>query len=104
MTNYKLRYLPTFYNDLAQITNYIAEELKNAAAAIRLVNNVEVAIQERLIAPLSFEAYKSHKKRPYSYYRIYIRNYIVFYVVIDDVMEVRRLIYKKRDIEKELDM
>ena len=50
--------------------------------------------------PLSFEQFKSKKNRKDTYYRIYVGNYTVFYVVIDDVMEVRRLIYGKRDLDK----
>jgi len=97
MSDYKLRYLPVFYDDLEQVTNYITDKLKNAPAAVRLVDDIEAAIKKRLAAPASFEVYESYKKRPRPYYRIYIRNYIVFYVVIDDVMEVRRLLYKKRN-------
>ena len=48
--------------------------------------------------PLSFEPYKSIKHRNDNYYRIYVGNYTVFYVVIDDVMEVRRFIYSARDL------
>ncbi|GHV79520.1 hypothetical protein AGMMS49944_13110 [Spirochaetia bacterium] len=29
----------------------------------------------------------------HKYYRIYVKNYTVFYVVIDDTMEVRRFMY-----------
>ena len=43
--------------------------------------------------------YPSTRKRLHPYYRFYVGNYMVFYVVIDDVMEVRRLLYKSRDIE-----
>lgn len=32
------------------------------------------------------------------YYRIDVRNFAVFYVVINDTMEVRRLLYSKRDM------
>lgn len=40
------------------------------------------------------------------YYRIYVKNYIVYYVVIDDkgsdkIMEVRRFLYNKQN-QKEL--
>ena len=50
--------------------------------------------------PLSFELYRSPKKSADTYYRIYVGNYTVFYVVIDDVMEVRRLIYSARDFDR----
>ena len=100
--SYKLRYLRIFEQDLIAITNYITNVLKNEDAAIRLVDDVERAILKRLDNPTSFEPYPSLKKRDYPYYRIYVRNYVVFYVVIDDVMEVRRIIYGSRDIDRYL--
>ncbi len=50
----------------------------------------------------SFEPYHSARERKYLYYRIYIGNYVVYYVVIDDVMEVRRILYNKRNEKDKL--
>ena len=102
---YKLRYLPLFEQDLLDTVNYIStfsvisKVLKNEEAAMRLINDVETAILARLNNPVAFEQYHSRKKREYPYYRIYVRNYVIYYVVIDDVMEVRRLLYGARNIE-----
>jgi hypothetical protein len=63
------------------------------------VEETEKAIQERLFAPLSFKSYDSKKERKHKYYRIYIKNYTVFYVIIDNVMEVRRFMYSRRDVD-----
>lgn len=93
---YKLRYLPLFEQDLIQTISYITNVLKNTDAAEKLVNDIEDAIQERLEYPLAFEPFPS-KKRDYPYYRIYVRNYVIYYVVIGDVMEVRRFLYGARD-------
>ncbi len=98
---YKLRYLPLFEQDLIQTISYITNVLKNTDAAEKLVNDVEDAIQERLEYPLAFEPFPS-KKRDYPYYRIYIRNYVIYYVVIGDVMEVRRFLYGARDTNRYL--
>mgnify|MGYP000378132135 CR=1 FL=1 len=98
---YKLRYLPLFERDLIQTISYITNVLKNTDAAEKLVNDVEDAIQERLEYPLAFEPFPS-KKRDYPYYRIYIRNYVIYYVVIGDVMEVRRFLYGARDTNRYL--
>ena len=95
---YILSILPMFEDDLNETIDYISEKLKNPAAALRLVNDIESAILNRLDNPLGFEQYRSSRKRPHNYYRIYIRNYTVYYVVIDNVMEVRRLLYSARDI------
>ena len=101
-SNYKLRYLESFYSDLLQTAEYISGVLKNADASNRLVNRIENAILKRAENPLSFEAVQSVRDRQHPYYRIYVDNYIVFYVVIDDVMEVRRLVYKGRNIADQI--
>lgn len=95
---YRLSYLPLFYEDLDEKVTYIAEKLKNPKAANDLLDKVESAIMERLPMAESFEPYHSIRERRYSYYRICVDNYIIYYVVIDDdpndlVMEVRRFLY-----------
>ncbi|MCL1817222.1 MAG: type II toxin-antitoxin system RelE/ParE family toxin, partial [Clostridiales bacterium] len=70
----------------------------NPSAALRLVEDTERAIIKRLNNPLGFEPYNSAKDRKQLYYRINIRNFSVFYVVIGDVMEVRRFVYSKRNL------
>jgi toxin ParE1/3/4 len=99
---YKLRFLPLFENDLNDAVDYIARKLKNPDAADTLVDEVQKSIHIRADCAESFEQYHSVRERQYPYYRIYIRNYIVFYVVIDDVMEVRRLVYNGRNITKQV--
>ena len=78
---YKLRFLPLFEQDL---------------------NEVQAAIRKRQACPKSFEPYHSKKEHKYPYYRIYVRNYTIYYVVIYDTMEVRRLLYQKRDREAQI--
>lgn len=96
--SYQLRYLSIFETDLLSTVNYITNVLKNEDAAHRLVDDIESAILKRLENPLAFEPYRSAKRREYPYYRIYVRNY----VVIGNVMEVRRLIYSARDTDRHL--
>jgi len=101
-TQYELRYLPLFYEDLEQKVIYISETLHNKKAANDLVDAVESAILERLPIAEAFEPFCSIKERKYKYYRIYVKNFVIYYVVIDDVgskkiMEVRRLLYNKQN-------
>ena len=98
MKKYKLSFLPLFEADLIEITDYISNNLNNPEVALRLVDDIEIAINRRLETPLAFAPYPTSKNRPYPYYRINIRNFSVFYVVIDDTMEVRRVLYSKRNI------
>ncbi len=97
--NYRLRFLPIFEDDLNDIVDYIINTLQNVDAANRLIDDVEYAILKRLEMPISFPRYQSKKQRPHDYYRINIRNFSIFYVVIDNTMEVRRILYNRRDID-----
>lgn len=97
---YKLRILPLFEEKLSETVDYIAFTLRNPIAASNFVDAVEEAITERLDAPEAFAPYPSAKKREYTYYAIPVKNFLVFYVVIDDVMEVRTIEYGKRDFTK----
>ena len=58
---YHLRYLPIFEQDLINTASYITNVLKNEDAALRLVDDVETAILERLNNPVAFEPYVSAK-------------------------------------------
>ena len=51
---YKLSFIPLFEEDLNEITDYIANHLQNPDAALRLVDDIEIAINKRLEAPLAF--------------------------------------------------
>jgi len=94
---YSLRYLTRYEQDLNEIVDYIVFKLHNPEGAINLVKRIENAILERLNCPLSFEPFQSIRKRKNPYYRIYVDNFTVYYVVIEDLMEVRRLLYNSRD-------
>ena len=50
--------------------------------------------------PESFEKYNSKKKRKNTYYRIYVKNYTIFYTIKDNAMEVRRILSSRRNFDK----
>lgn len=99
---YKLRILPLFEEDLNEIVDYICYDLQNPIAAEHMVDEVEKAIYERLHCAEAFEPYHSAKERQYPYYRIPVKNYTIYYVVIDNIMEVRRILYSRRDMTREI--
>ncbi len=97
-----LRVLPLFVDDLNKITDYIADTLKNPIAANKMIDDVESAIYKRLPMCESFPKFPSLKEREHPYYYIIVKNYLIFYVVIGDVMEVRRIIYNRRNIGEQI--
>ena len=100
--HYKLSILPLFEDDLNEIVDYISVRLQNPIAAEDFVDAVENAIQDRLFCAEAFEPYHSAKERRYPYYRIQVKNYTIFYVVIGDTIEVRRIVYSRRDLSKQI--
>lgn len=96
---YELRYLPLFWEDLSGAAAYIAIDLKNPAAAQRLVDGVEAGILEHLQNPTMSPTYRTTRDRPLPYHWFPVGNYRVFYVVDGDTVEVRRLLHGARDIE-----
>ena len=101
---YKVRYLPAFYDDLESAVLYISNTLRNSKAANKLIDSVEKAIIDRLPMADKFEKYHSARERKYPYYRIYVGNYVVYYVVIETeyekIMEVRRLLHSLQNRDK----
>ena len=96
----KITILPLFEQDMQGAIHYISKVLDNPSAAERLLDKTYSEIKKRLKNPLAFALYDDGKKRKDKYYRILVNNFSVFYVVLDDVMEVRRFIYNRRDLKK----
>jgi plasmid stabilization system protein ParE len=96
--HYELRILPLFEERLQEAADYIAFHLRNPIAAENFIDAVEAAVYERLKAPEAFEPYRSKKDRKHVYYAIPVKNYLVFYAVIGNVMEVRTLVYSRRNL------
>ena len=89
---YTLRYLPIAKQDLSDAISFIMNEFQNPIAAENTLNKIEKAIMDRLEeGPESFAIWPSTKKREYPYRRINVGNYTVWYVVIDNIMEIRRI-------------
>ena len=94
---YEIRYLQTFISQLNNILFYITYELKNKIAADNFYKEVVKQIEIRSNAPESYEVFKEIKREQIKFYKINVKNYIIFYVVKDNVMEVRRIYYSQRN-------
>jgi len=99
MKKYNIQYLPGFKQDLRNAKNYIADTLQNPEAARSLIDEAEKAILKRSEMPSSYEPIRLLYDPKHAYYRIYVKNFVVYYVVIDDVIEIRRFLYGKRNVE-----
>lgn len=96
---YEIRYLPTFISQLNNILYYITYELKNKIAADNFYNEVVKQIEIRSNSPESYEVFKTIKSEKIKYYKINVKNYTIFYVVKNNVMEIRRIYYSQRNFD-----
>lgn len=96
---YEIEYLPSFNKEFEETLYYIIYKLNNKVAAEKLVHNIQKAIINRSENPEDFAVYKEVKKRKYKWYRIYVGNYIIFYTIKDNIMQIVRLLYNRRDFE-----
>lgn len=95
-SKYRLRVKPTFLSDLDKVLLYIAERSGSTDTAMRFLNTINDKIKNRLHFAEAFERFYPYEGSP-CYYRIYIGNYTVFYIVSEGVMEIRRLLYSGAD-------
>ena len=97
---YKLSYLPLFWDDLNSAVTYIAKVLENPAAAERLLDATEQAILGHLANPTMGRVYRGVRNHKSTYYYFAVGNYLAFYVVTGDTVEMRRFLYGARDLTK----
>jgi len=99
-TKNEILFFPLFYKDLDEIIDYFLFQLNNPSAAKNLLNLIYDEIEKRSYNPSSFEKYFSNKKRDKIYYKIYIKNYVIFYTINNNKMEIRRFLHNKRNFKK----
>ena len=96
---YTIKYTDTFTKQFNKILKYFIYKLQNKIAAENFYNEVITEIEKRIENPESFEKYNSIRKRKNTYYRIYVKNYTIFYVVKNNTMEIRRILYSRRNFD-----
>ena len=96
----ELRYLPSFRQELNSIVEYIAFTLEAPQAALNLLNKLETSLDSLKLFPLAHRLYRPAKPISTEYRVLTVGNYLVFYVALEDVIEIHRIIYKKRDLSR----
>lgn len=97
---YTIKYTETFVKQFNNILKYFIYKLQNKIAAENFYDEVIKEIEKRSEYLESFEKYNSKKKRKNTYYRIYVKNYTIFYIIKDNAMEVRRILSSRRNFDK----
>ena len=96
----EIKYLPSFYHELDAIMEYITNTLKAPQSASNLLDELEKSINGLKVFPLAHRLYRPIKPIASEYRILTVKNYLVFYVVLKDTIEIHRIIYKKRDLSQ----
>ena len=96
----EIKYLPSFYQELNAIVEYITYTLEAPRAASNLLDELENSINNLKDFPLAHRMYRPIKPLSTEYRILSVKNYYVFYVVLEDTIEIHRIIYKKRELSQ----
>jgi toxin ParE1/3/4 len=92
---HRIEYLPVAVRDLQSIFDYISGDLSSPQAALLLLDTIDEKVQRLSEFPYSCECARDATLKKKGYRLLVIQNYIVFYVVLKDIVEIRRILYKK---------
>lgn len=90
---YQLKIFPMAQLDMEQIFDYIAVELCNPTAAIGQINDFEKAFDNVCTFPESCPYINNEYAKDKSLRKLVVNNYIAFYRVRDNEIQVVRVLY-----------
>lgn len=98
MGKYNVEYLPLAYEDLEDIFAYVVADDPGAAA--NLLNEIDAAILHLEEFPDMGVTPKNRRLANKGYKMLVVNDYLVFYVVAGDIVEIRRIVSSKRNYTK----
>lgn len=96
----KIVYLPLARQDIQKIVRYFIYDLRSPKAAQELLDDLEREIKLTANFPKMHTVYPPTAKFMNPYRFIPVKNYIIFYVVLQDTIEIRRVVYGRMDLSK----
>ena len=97
---YPVTYLPVAESDLSEAIDYIANKLNAPAAARNLLTEYEKTVQRIAEFPYACELYRTDRPMRDEIRMAHIKNYILYYAVFPDRVEIRRFIHARREREE----
>ncbi|WP_059053609.1 type II toxin-antitoxin system RelE/ParE family toxin [Paenibacillus senegalimassiliensis] len=91
---FKIEYLPIAEDDISNIIQYIMLDNPDAALSMADTFDHHIAILESF--PFSGSTPNDIRLQALNYRMLVVESYLIFYVVIDDTVEIRRILHGKR--------
>lgn len=99
--NYSIEFSEIATNDLNDIFEYIAINLKSPQSAIKILSSIESAISSLQIMPERYHVYETKKWKERNLRVMTVDNYLVFYIPTHNNLKVTiiRILYSKRNVK-----
>ena len=97
MKNYKLHLSPQVERDLSEIVFYMQELGTYASNISKFLDRIYLAIDSLQTTPLLSQSLKTKIDVPTDIGFYIVEHHILFYDIVDDVIEVTRVISEKKD-------
>ena len=94
---YKIVYLPVAERNLSEIFEYISRD--SPSAALSLLDKIDKDVSRLAEFPQLGKTPQDNRLQKLSYKMLIMNNYLVFYVLKQKTVEIRRIIHGKRKYE-----
>ena len=94
---HKIVYLPLAESDLVDALHYIAYTLDAPKAARDLLTEFEDTVKCIAEFPYAHELYRTDRPMQDEIRKVPVKNYVLYYAVFQDRVEIRRFIHGRRD-------
>ena len=98
MEQYNVKIFPVAQNDLKTIVDYL--NTLSSDAAIRYYDLIIKKVETLRTMPERCPLAKDTQLRLRGYRMLFVNNYIVFYVISGKTVEIRRILYARRQYEE----
>jgi len=95
MKKYSIEYLKLAEDDLTEIFDYIAQD--SPASALDLLDRIDESVAQLEEFPFKGEVPNDLRLRNLNYRMLVVENYLIFYIVLDDSVEIRRVLQGRRN-------
>jgi plasmid stabilization system protein ParE len=94
---YSIEYLPIAEKDLTGIIEYV--NLDSPQSALLLLDEIDNTILKLELFPYIGKVPKDSRLQLLNYRILIVSSYLVFYVVKDDIVEIRRILHGKKNYD-----
>lgn len=91
---YHIEYLPIAEVDLTEIIEYVQND--SPGAALKLLDQIDHEISKLEDFPYIGQVPNDARLKSLNYRMLVVSSYLIFYVVFDDIVEIRRILHGRR--------